>query len=52
MVEFETESHVVVDSHVRIESVVLEDHRDISVLGFSVVDNLAVDIELTSGDIL
>ena len=45
LAELETECHVVVDGHMRIERVVLEDHRDVSVLRDDVVDELAVDIK-------
>ena len=39
----EPERHVFVDRHVRIERVILEDHRDIAVLRRQVVDDAAVD---------
>jgi hypothetical protein len=35
----------------RIQSVVLEYHRDISVLGLNVIHELAVDLELTGRDV-
>jgi hypothetical protein len=35
----------------RIQSIVLEDHCDISVFGLNVVHELAVDAELTGADI-
>jgi hypothetical protein len=35
----------------RIQSIVLENHRDISVLGLNIVHELAVDPELTGADI-
>ena len=35
----------------RIECVVLEDHRDVSVLGDDIVDELAVDIKFARGDL-
>ena len=43
--ELQTERHVIINGHVRIERVVLEHHRNISVLGNDVVDELAVDIK-------
>jgi len=36
----------------RIQSVVLEYHRDISVLWLNVIYQLAIDVELAGGDIL
>ena len=36
----------------RVQRVVLEDHRDIAVLGRHVVDELTVDVELALGDLL
>ena len=49
--ELQTERHVVVYGHVGIQSVVLENHRDISVLGSYVVAQLVADVELALGDI-
>lgn len=43
--QFQTESHVVVNRHVRIQRVVLENHRYIPVFGRDVVFQFAVDIE-------
>ena len=40
---FEREAHVLGGVHVRVERVVLEDHRDVPVLRRQVVDDLAVD---------
>jgi hypothetical protein len=37
---------------VRVERVVLEDHRDVSLLRGDVVDNLPVDHELAVADVL
>ena len=37
------EAHVVGDSHVRVEGVVLEDHRDVAVLGWQVGDIAVTD---------
>ena len=50
--KFQTERHVVVDGHVRIESVVLEDHRDVAVLRRNIVDQPVVDVDLTLRHVL
>ena len=39
--QLQAEGHVVVDAHVRVERVVLEDHRDVAVLRRDVVDDAA-----------
>ena len=46
------EPEVLVDGHVRVEGVVLEDHRDVSILRRQIGDLLAVDEELAGGDLL
>ena len=48
----QTERHVIVNGHMRIKRVVLEDHRYIAVLGLDVVNELVVDIQLARRDIL
>ena len=50
--ELKTERHVVVYGHMGIKSIVLENHRDISVLGSDVVTKLVADVELALGDVL
>ena len=52
LTKLKAECHVVINCHVRIQSVVLEDHCDVSVLGLDVVHKLAVDLELTGGNVL
>ena len=46
LAELEAEGHVLVDGHVGVEGVVLEDHGDVPVLGGQVVDQLVADVQL------
>jgi hypothetical protein len=46
------ERHVVVRVHVRVERVVLEDHRHVARLRRQVVDDLAADANRPGGDVL
>ncbi len=41
--KFQAESHAVENAHVRVEGVLVEDHRDVAVLGREVVDALVAD---------
>ena len=50
--ELETERHVVVDAHVRIERVVLKDHRDVAVLRRDVVHQTLADEDVAARLIL
>ena len=50
LAEFKTERHVIENSHVRIQSVVLEYHRDISVLGGNVIDESVADEKFALGN--
>ena len=52
LVQLQTEGHVVVDRHVRIERVALEHHGNVPVLRGHVVDQLIVDIQFAAGDLL
>jgi hypothetical protein len=48
----ERECHVLPHRHVRIERVVLKDHRDVAVPWPPLVDDLAIDLELAGSDVL
>jgi hypothetical protein len=50
--EVQREGHVVAHRHVRVQRVVLEDHRDVACLGRHVVDHLACDADLAASDLL
>ncbi len=45
----ETERHVLVDGHVRIERVALEHHRDVAIFGWHVVHDAAGDEDVAPG---
>ena len=47
-----TKGHVVVDSHVRIKGVGLEDHRDVTVLGRNVINQPVANEDATFGYLL
>ena len=49
--QLEREAHVFPDRHVRVQSVALEHHGDVTVLGRLVVDHLAADPQLALGDV-
>jgi hypothetical protein len=48
--ELEPEGHVLVRGHVRVERVVLENHRDVTVLGRELVDHPVADANLARCD--
>src|SRR5699024_2286193 len=49
--QFQTECHVIVYRHMRIQSVALEYHSDITIFGSNVVHQFAADVKLTVGDL-
>jgi hypothetical protein len=49
--EREREGHIVADRHVRIERVVLEDHRDVALLRRNVVDDALADPNRAAADV-
>src|SRR5262249_32824320 len=52
LVQLEAEREVVLDRHVRVERIALEDHRDVALLRRQVVDDLVADAELALRDLL
>ncbi len=46
--QLQSEGDVVVDGHVRVERVVLEDHRDVAILGRDVVDEALADEDVAA----
>ena len=52
LTKLQTKCHVIIHGHMRIQSVVLENHRDISVLRLYIVHSLAIDEKITGRDIL
>ena len=52
LAQLQAESDVLVNGHVGVQSVALEHHGDITVLGRNVVDQTAADIHFALGDFL
>ena len=52
LAQLQTESDVLIDGHVGVQSVALEDHGDVAVLRGDVVDEAAADVHLALGDLL
>ncbi len=49
--KLQAESHVLVDGHMRIKRIILEDHGDVAVLGRHIVHQVAADLELAAGNL-
>ncbi len=49
LAQLEAEGHVVVDRHVGVESVALEDHGDVTVFGSHVVDHAVANVDVPFG---
>ena len=52
LAKLQAERHVVMHCHVRIQRIALEHHRDVAILRFHLVDDLAVDRDRAAGDLL
>ena len=52
LAQLQTESDVLVDGHVGVQSVALEDHGDIAVFRGDVVDQTAADVHFALGNLL
>jgi len=50
MTDLQTESHIIKNSHVRIQSVVLEHHGNVTILGRNVIDQTVINIKFTVGN--
>ncbi len=48
--QLESESQVFVDGHMRIESIVLKDHRYVPIFRQDVVDQFIADVDFALGD--
>ena len=51
LAELQPEGHVVVDRHVRVQRVALEDHRDVAILRGDVVHDAVADLEVAVADL-
>jgi hypothetical protein len=48
----QAERHVLGHGHLRVKGIVLEDHRDVAILGRQVVHHPAADLHRPAGDVL
>jgi hypothetical protein len=51
LAHLQAESHVLGHGHLRVKGIVLEDHRDVAVLGRQVVHDLVADLDGPAGDV-
>ena len=51
MAQLQSKGHVIINGHVGVQSIVLENHGDIAVLGSHVVDQAVADVQLAVGDV-
>jgi hypothetical protein len=52
LAQFQTKGHVVIDTHVRVQSIALEHHRDVAILGWDIIHNTIADQDIPLGDLL
>ena len=52
LAKLESECHIVINSHVRIKGIILENHGDIPIFRSNVIDKILINIELPFCDIL
>ena len=50
--QFKPKGHVLIDAHVRVERVILEDHSNVAILGGHIVDDRPIYRNLAGGDFL
>jgi hypothetical protein len=52
MTQLEAKGHIVVDGHVRVQGIVLEDHGDVAIFGVDPIDNALTDFDVTFAGLL
>ena len=52
MTQLEAKGHVVVDGHVGVKGVVLEDHGDVAIFGIDIIDDAITDFDVSFADLL
>ena len=51
MAKLQSKSHVIINSHVGVQRIVLEDHGDITVLGGNIIHQTVADVQLAAGNV-